>query len=387
MPPYKLAEVYNGEKEWFVYYHYWSLSKEKYVRHKVRLGKRDLPEEHRLRMLTEIRDSLNREFKIRNKTGRYQDESRPKAVAKISRTLLEWLDIAKLDEKLETSWKVTFSQVRNKLNEFYRQYPAFDGYLVNNINDIFLRTYVEFMKENGLASKSINKHLWGIEALSGWLKQHKHLSARIETKEFRVQEIKNETDRYPPLTHAEKELAFNYFKEHNPGYLLMLYCQYYTCIRPAELHRLQVKAFDLTRNTIFVPWLDSKNGLSAYVQILSPLAKALKAAGIEKLPKDWYLFGDKCQPSSVQYSGQFASNTWTKHRTKMGMPKEKQSYGLKHTFNVDYVENNKYKIDWEFLRRHNRHATVQQTQAYISTLTAYFLDETQSVILDYTEEK
>jgi hypothetical protein len=71
----------------------------------------------------------------------------------------------------------------------------------------------------------------------------------------------------------------------------------------------------------------------------------------------------------------------------MGMPKEKQSYGLKHTFNVDYVENNKYKIDWEFLRRHNRHATVQQTQAYISTLTAYFIDETQSVILDYTDEK
>lgn len=64
------------------------------------------------------------------------------------------------------------------------------------------------------------------------------------------------------------------------------------------------------------------------------------------------------------------------------MPQEKQAYGLKHTFNVDYIEQNKDNINWEWLRRHNRYATVQQTQQYISTLTAYFLDETKSVILN-----
>lgn len=74
---------------------------------------------------------------------------------------------------------------------------------------------------------------------------------------------------------------------------------------------------------------------------------------------------------------------WAYYRKQINMPKEKQAYGLKHTFNVDYVENNKSNIDWEWLRRHNRHATKEQTQEYISGLTAYFLDETKAVILNY----
>lgn len=64
---------------------------------------------------------------------------------------------------------------------------------------------------------------------------------------------------------------------------------------------------------------------------------------------------------------------------------DRQMYSLKGTFNRDYVENNKGNIDWEWLRRHNRHATIQQTQDYISDLTAYFLDESKSVIIDYTK--
>lgn len=60
-------------------------------------------------------------------------------------------------------------------------------------------------------------------------------------------------------------------------------------------------------------------------------------------------------------------------------------YGLKHTFNKDYVENNKKNIDWEWLRRHNRHATIQQTQDYISGLPAYFLGEIKSTIIDHTK--
>lgn len=64
---------------------------------------------------------------------------------------------------------------------------------------------------------------------------------------------------------------------------------------------------------------------------------------------------------------------------------DRQMYSLEHTFNMDYVENNKNNIDWEWLRRHNRHATIQQTQDYISGLTAYFLDQKTNIILDHTK--
>jgi hypothetical protein len=107
--------------------------------------------------------------------------------------------------------------------------------------------------------------------------------------------------------------------------------------------------------------------------------------GIDRLPGEHYLFGINFRPSKTKYREQGAqsSEVWAYYRKQISMPKEKQAYGLKHTFNVDYVENNKYNIDWEWLRRHNRHATKEQTQEYISCLTAYFLDETKAIILNY----
>jgi len=96
-----------------------------------------------------------------------------------------------------------------------------------------------------------------------------------------------------------------------------------------------------------------------------------------------YLFDVHCKPSFTIYEGDAHSKAWMRNRVEMGMPTEKQMYGLKHTFNVDYVENNKGNIDWEWLRRHNRHATIQQTQQYISTVTAYFLDERKAKIINH----
>jgi hypothetical protein len=41
----------------------------------------------------------------------------------VNRALPDWLGVAKLDEKPEKSRRFTFSQLRNKLNEFYQQSP------------------------------------------------------------------------------------------------------------------------------------------------------------------------------------------------------------------------------------------------------------------------
>ena len=90
-------------------------------------------------------------------------------------------------------------------------------------------------------------------------------------------------------------------------------------------------------------------------------------------------------PSKENYDGDYSSKYWLKHKDRIGLPEKKSMYGLKHSFNVDYIENNKKNIDWEWLRRHNRHADQKITQRYISGLTAYFIDETKNLFFDYNK--
>jgi integrase len=387
--PYKLAKVYNGDKEWFVHYSYWSLSKRKYEREKVRIDQRGLNKEDRQILLDDVARELNEELRARNRRKEYHRELTKESKKRLNASLVEVLAMAaarpvgKKDGQIAPSRKSSYLALATKLEQFYVEHPAFNNTHPLDLDDRFIIAYRGYLQAEDFTGKTINKHLWTIGAIM------EECGIKMDIEAYRVKQIKNETNKYPPLTHEEKEIAFAYWKEVNPGYYLMLLCQYYTCIRPAELHRLQVKNFNFKDHTIYVPWADSKNGLSAHVQMFEPLKEALLAAKVHKLPADTFLFGWQCQPSNEEYKGDWASKTWSKHRARMGMPIEKQPYGLKHTFNKDYVENNKKKggIDWEFLRRHNRHATVQQTQQYISELTAYHLDTKKAKILDYSGQK
>ena len=131
--------------------------------------------------------------------------------------------------------------------------------------------------------------------------------------------------------------------------------------------------------------MSAKNGLSKHVQILEPLLQALNEYGISTLPADYYLFGEQGKPGPTKIKKtSWSANLWFRDAPALGLAgTSKTPYSFKHTFNIDYIENNKKNVDWEWLRRHNRHATIAQTQEYISDLTAYFLDEGNANILDY----
>ena len=386
MQPYKLSKVYNGKTEWFISFRYWDLRTRKYEGDRIYLGMHGLTKNERQVLLEELKGILDKEIRSRNRRGVYHDKGKRQAREKyIGRTILDWIDLTAKDPKIEKSWHKTFSELRFNIEKFYKVHTLYDKAYAEDIDDGFVGIYVDYLQEDGKASKTINKHLWGLQTLTEWIHKSNKEIPVYSTKEFRVEEIKNETGKYPPLTHEEKEACFAYFKQFNPEMYLFLLCQYYTCIRPAELHRLKVENFDLKGRKIHVPFYDSKSGNSNYVQILQPLGRALADFDIKSIPPGHYLFGDCCKPSEKPYNDKtiYESSVWLKNRVRMGMPKNKQLYGLKHTFNIDYVENNKKNVDWEWLRRHNRHATVQQTQQYISSLTAYFLDEDENVILDY----
>ncbi len=250
------------------------------------------------------------------------------------------------------------------------------------LDKFILKEYIRYLQDLGNVGKTINEHLWLFSKLLTRLRELPFAND-LNPEAFRVKQFKNETERFQPFTIEEKDKIFDHFSGKSPNYNNFLLFQYYTCIRPGESTRIFIENINLNSRTIFVPFYKSKNGLSQYVQILDPLYKVLLGMELHRYPGHYYLFSHYFIPGDIK-----------KSENQLGVPfheatieleiEDKQMYGLKGTFNRDYVENNKHNIDWEWLRRHNRHATIQQTQDYISNLTAYFLDQEKHVILDYT---
>jgi integrase len=334
-------------------------------------------------LLTNVCSELNKEFRLRNRKLIYHPEGVSRKAGRSLATVAELAVAASQDMSLKAEIRSCYSKLNHNLKGFEKAHPAYAGARPAAMTDGLITQFVKYLQTEGKASKTINDLVWSMGKLAKRLRAQGISVPAVDYEQHRVQHIYIETNKYIPLTHAEKERAFSYFREHSPEYYMFLLFVYYTCIRPAELCRLQVKQIDLSGNKIHVPWFSSKNGLSNYVQILEPLRQALQDYGIDMLDKDMYLFAGNCKPGKEMSDSKMIPKIWHKHREKLGMATGKSAYGLKHTFNIDYVENNKQQVDWEWLRRHNRHATVMQTQQYISGLTAYFIDETKHVILNY----
>jgi len=140
------------------------------------------------------------------------------------------------------------------------------------MDENFLKTFRRWCKdEDKMSGKSINKFLGGIQFGSEWLKRGQYIPSAYPPLHLRVDALKNETERFPPLTHEEKQAAYSYFRDKDPGFHLFMFIQYYTCIRGAEMYHIQRKDIDFKRRTIYMAHYNTKNGNSNYVQILQLL--------------------------------------------------------------------------------------------------------------------
>lgn len=382
IPPYKEVEVYNGPNEQFIPLYWWSRSENKYVREKIRFSaaKKRLDREQRLKGLQFLAKELNAIIRHRNKFLIYHEDVKLTEGTQML-PLVKWLEILQLDPDIADSTKRTIGSLKFSYSNFLKKNPVFAKNVPSQITVQELKEYIKYLKASGRVGKTINQYLWAIQHVSEILKARDMIAEAIDTESLRVKHASNETGMYRPLEEWEKKKIFDYSREKDPPFYLYLMGIYYTCIRPGELHRLFVE--NVRKDTILVPWYDAKNGLTNHVQILDSFKRALIDHRVYTKPKDYYLFGKGFLQTKEVFSGRRGAERWRTMCRHLRIDDSANMYGLKHTFNRDYVENNKHNIDWEWLRRHNRHATIQQTQEYISKVTAYFLDESKAVIPDY----
>lgn len=382
--PYKLAKVYATDKDAFTYFSYYSLENKKYVREKVRLGIKGLSLTAKKKAYAKLAAKINEEIKVRNKMNLFHKENDTFFPENkyIDQPLVAVFETFISDMENSEYQRTLALTVKNRVISLLSQKPALQNANASFFTKEFFKDYIATAYQLGNVGRTINEHLWIFSKVYQRLRENKNFDHNFDPETLRVKQVKNETERYKPLTFSEKDLILSYFKKRDPHYYRFLLFIYYTCIRPGEIMRLQINNINMKERTIYIPWFSSKNGLSNYIQILDPLYEILKEMEIEKYPDTHYLFSHKFEPGIIKKSSSKLSVRFTTAARNLNII-DKQMYGLKHTFNKDYVENNKKNIDWEWLRRHNRHATINQTQDYISGLTAYFLDETTNIILDH----
>ena len=378
--PYKLAKIHAGDKEQFIFYSYWSKIHNKYIRQKVRAAARGakISKPDRMTILNASLKEINNEFKRRNQLGIYHED----IVGAVGvKAYIFYVNNIIETAKLPDSSRRTLRSYHSAFVRF--QVHSQKTFTPLNVDAQVMDSFKQFLQAEGKANKTINEYLWAAQVVSEALAKKGVIPKAQNLSDHHVKKIKNQTLKYRPLTHQEKDAIFNHARQTNPSFYLYLLHIYYTCIRLSEAKRLLIKHYDLTGRKITVPWYSAKNGLTNHVQILEPLGEALKDMNIKNNPASHYIFGKKFAVGPHQYTGKNDSDIWRRECKKIGLSDDAMMYALKHTFNVDYVENNINNINWEWLRRHNRHATIQQTQEYIYSMIPHFLDETQSKILNY----
>jgi integrase len=228
-----------------------------------------------------------------------------------------------------------------------------------------------WMKRKGLSAKTINDN---VAHLGLFWDAAPDVDANPWRKLKPVRARRNDTeDRFEPITRPEMEAIFQYLNNGHRPFARMALMIYYCWARTIELCRLRVGDIDLTDNVIHFSAARTKNRKGARVQIVQPLREILLEMELEKYPVNFYLFSDGWMPGSVGKKTNEVSERW-RDLVKVRLGIGKSMYALKHTGNIDYLLQNKGKVDLKWQQMQNRHSSSAMTERYCRQMGAYFVD-------------
>lgn len=151
----------------------------------------------------------------------------------------------------------------------------------------------------------------------------------------------------------------------SPELLLFTRFIYFTYIRPIELLRLKVGDIKTSEGVIIIQPHQSKNKKQQSVEIPDSFLNEIKKMGYDKMPQDYYLFGQGMRPGSVPLSRNTVSKHYAKAVKGLGLPADTTLYSWKHT---GVVAAYKSGIGIYDIMRQLRHHSLDMTQIYLKSL-------------------
>jgi integrase len=149
----------------------------------------------------------------------------------------------------------------------------------------------------------------------------------------------------------------------DPELLFGLKFMFYCGMRPGhEIRELKLKRIDFFAGTIHVTGELAKNHKDRIVTIPRQFLKELRQSGLQKLPREWYVFGVGGKPGPKPIDKNKFARKFKKIREDLGMPTEYKWYSWKHTGMIE--ADNTGKIPFEEISKHVDHADLSTTAEY-----------------------
>lgn len=153
----------------------------------------------------------------------------------------------------------------------------------------------------------------------------------------------------------------DYLSSKNKHYLLACYILHYCFVRRKEMSYLQLKHFNLQKQTLFIPADISKNGGSEIVTLPEKIIHLMVDLNIFNYPSDYYLFSENFQPGEYRKHEKQFTDFWSYHvRKDLKFPERYQFYSLKDTGITDMLE----RYDILTVRDQARHSSIEMTNKY-----------------------
>ncbi|RRB03893.1 tyrosine-type recombinase/integrase [Larkinella rosea] len=152
-----------------------------------------------------------------------------------------------------------------------------------------------------------------------------------------------------------------------PEMWLCIQLIYYCFIRPKEIRDLRIGDIDLESNTILLRGEISKNKKSEQVVIPSQLRKNLLSWGVDKYPRDYFLFGKDGKPDKFRRGKNHFGNTFRIIIKELRITGNYSLYSWKHTGAVMFYRQTK---DIKTLQLQMRHHSLEETDKYLKGLGA-----------------
>jgi integrase len=163
----------------------------------------------------------------------------------------------------------------------------------------------------------------------------------------------------------EAKMISDRLKEKEPFLLFYIKFIAYVFLRCDEARLLQVKHFDIPNRKITLTADNNKTNIRTQKLIPDIFINDIIAYGLDKYPKDYYIFSPNRGPGPNPVHNNYFSKRFRPHKKHFGLTRLHTIYGFRHTFVCQLI---KAGLPWHKIMKLTGHKTMSAFEKYARSI-------------------